>query len=316
MSESTLLSIPSISLSKSLHHDHKLTVRKPLLSIERTRHLWFGGIVVLLMLCNIAMLPIYAAINFYSTLPGPMQWVLSTLTGAFFGHLVLLMIWMSFGCFRAPWRQLICTLLVFGGCSFLIFEIDPNESPKRFSTALAISLLYTSVLWFAHSGLLVLRQFTSITLEFHQLKPQASKLARTYSISSIMLLMLFLAIPCTVLKWAISIDPELTSAVVAIGIITLVTLIAGLPLALAMLRPKYAKRSTIAATLHFGSMVGLLFLARRTVGLEAVIAFLAAGLTVALNLGILRFVGLRWLPTIAASEASEPSAPSMSPSLN
>lgn len=103
----------------------------------------------------------------------------------------------------------------------MIYEMDSNDSPENFVSALAIALLFSSILWFAHSGLLVMRQFTSITLEFYQLRPQAKKLARTYSISSIMLLMLFLAIPCTLLKWSISIDPDLISAALAIGVVTL-----------------------------------------------------------------------------------------------
>jgi len=316
MSEVTFSTIPSISISTSDKIARESTARKRGLSPAVKRHLLLGGFVALLMFFNIALLPLYAAINFYSTLPGPMQWVLTPLTGAFLGQFILLIIWMSFGCFRAPWRQLTCTLLVFGGGFFLIYSISPEESPEVFVAALSITLHLTSILWFAHSGLLVLRQFISITLEFQQLKAQSSKLARTYSISSIMLLMLFLAIPCTLLRWSISIDPEMISAALAIGIVTLVLLISLLPLALAILRPKFAKRSTIAVTLLFGVIVGLIFLARPTLVFEPVLMFIGAGAAVALNLGLLRCVGLRWLPTVAASEASETSNPIMVPSLN
>lgn len=125
--------------------------------------------------------------------------------------------------------------------------------------------------------------------------------------------MLLLAIASMLLRWGISIDPEMISAAMAISVVTLVTLLTQLPLALTLLRPRCATLSTLLASLVVSTVAGIIYWARATLGFEPSLMFIGAAVTVALNLLLLRVVGLRWLPNAPASDASEGRLPACSP---
>lgn len=300
------VSIPaySISLAKKREtHFQSLTVTP-----SWKRQILFGALFSILVFFNCILLPVTGAIHYYATFPGPYIWLAVMLMGVHLGQWLLLCAWMSFGTFRTPWRQLICTLLSFAGAGALTYWIS-GQSEARISLALALALLTTSTFWFIYAGLSVVRALASITLEFQQLRAVAYKSPRRFSISSVLAFTFVLAIPCALLQWANYIHSDMLTGSLTVTVAAVVFLVAMLPLALAMLMPKRWITWTSVALIPFGLVLSLVYLARGLVGLEAVVVLLGAGLAVVVNTGILRWLGARWLPTTAASDdGAAPSA--------
>lgn len=267
-------------------------------AFERSRklHLYYGVFFSLLILFNFALLPATVTLHFYSTIPGPNLWLVVLLTGVHIGQWFLLGMWMSFGCFRAPWRQLICTLLVFSGSAMFMRSIA-----GRSEVWIPLALLVTSTFWFMYAGLLLVRSLASITFEFEQLQSVAKKSPRRFSISSILGFTFVLTIPCALLQWAISIHEDLLAGSIAVTVIAIVVLVSSMPMTLAMLMPSHALRWSAAALLPFGLTLGLVYQARTIVGIQAVVVLLGVGTAVFVNLCILRWLGARWLSTVPAS---------------
>lgn len=258
-------------------------------------HLFYGGIFLLLVLLNCALLPVTGVLFFRSNLPGPNMWLITLLLGAHLGQWFLLAIWMSFGCFRTPWRQLICTMLVFGGSSYISYAMSVADM------TLPVALMVTAIFWFMYVGLTTLRMVAFITIEFQGLQSTAPRWARRFSIASMMTFTLMLAIPCALLQWAASIHTDILQASIVMGLIAIVLLFALMPLSLALLSTRRTLLLTSLALTLFGFSAGLVFLARSLIGPEASVVLIGAGLIVVFNIGILRCSGLRWLPTVAAS---------------
>lgn len=277
---------------------------------SRTRmHLFYGGIFLLIVLLNCALLPVTGVLFFRSNLPGPNMWLITLLLGTHLGQWILLAIWMSFGCFRTPWRQLICTMLVFGGSSYISYAMSVADM------TLPVALMVTAIFWFMYVGLTTLRMATFITIEFRRLQSTAPRWARRFSIASMMTFTLMLAIPCALLQWAASIHADILEASVVMGLIAFVLMIALTPLSLAFVSTRQTLLWSSLALILFGSITGLVFVARSLIGPEASLVMIGAGIIVVLNLGLLRCFGLRWLPAVAASSDGIVER-SVSPSLN
>jgi hypothetical protein len=299
---------PVADSGEVLHHFPARAVSFNLTNRARL-HLFYGGIFSLLVLLNCALLPVTGVLFFRSTLPGPNMWLITLLLGAHLGQWVLLAIWMSFGCFRTPWRQLICTVLVFGGSSYICHAMSVAEM------SLAVALMVTAIFWFMYAGLTTLRMVSFITIEFRSLQSTAPRWARRFSIASMMTFTLMLAIPCALLQWAASIHAEILEASIVTGLMAFVLMIALTPLSLALVSTRRTLLWSSLALILFGSITGLVFLARSLIGPEASLVMIGSGIIVVLNLGLLRCIGLRWLPTVAASSDVD-SEGSASPILN
>jgi hypothetical protein len=273
------------------------------------RYLFYCAVFSSLVLLNCALIPVTGALFYYSNLPSPHMWLIFLLVGANFGQWILLCLWMSFGRFREPWRQLVCSLLVFGGAMYL------GRWMAEVEFSLPMALMFTSIFWLMYASLITLRMLTFITLEFQNLQTSIARWPRRFSIASLMSFTVTLAIPCALLQWTGTIHPDLITNSLTLLIVGAVLLLILSPMALALLMPKRMLRWTLLALIPWILACALVFLARRAVGLETTFVLLGSGVIVVLNVGILRCCGARWLPTFAASDDSA-ALKNLSPSLN
>ena len=158
------------------------------------------------------------------------------------GYFSLVIFWLSFGGMHGPWRQLICTAMVFGISLGISWPASNN-----LANTLMPCFQVVAVTWLIYALCLVPRHLRDWQLGFGQQLAASNSSRGKYSLKNILGFMFVVSIPLSLIQLMISVDAERAySLLIQFTILIGFALATVLPVAVAALAKVHAKWKMVA----------------------------------------------------------------------